>query len=351
MRRERARGVAHLLRLHREHDELGAARSRRRRTSREDADARKARRELSRAARRSGSTTRKSRGGAPAREHAADERGRHVAAADEGDRCRSVACSAGSESRASRRIDARRTARARVRPKIAVPTRTSVAPSAIAASRSADMPIDSVSTGKARRAARVEAARAARETARAPRRDVGGRRGDAHEAAQRAGAAAPRRAVRAPAPPRAARRSSVASPLDVHLHADVERRQRRRAAPRTAARAIFSRSTVSHPGEALGRGLGLVALQRPDQVPFDVRQGRRARPSSPPLPARSSRRMRAGRARRRARIAAGGKVLLTASSRTVSAGSRPRPRGRAGDARPHGLPRLLVVDHNRMTPA
>ncbi len=33
-------------------------------------------------------------------------------------------------------------------PKIALPTRTSVAPSAIAASRSADMPIDSVSTAR-----------------------------------------------------------------------------------------------------------------------------------------------------------------------------------------------------------
>ena len=42
------------------------------------------------------------------------------------------------------------------RPKIAVPTRTIVAPSAIAASRSALMPIDSVSSARPSRAQRIE---------------------------------------------------------------------------------------------------------------------------------------------------------------------------------------------------
>src|SRR5690606_16674075 len=62
----------------------------------------------------------------------ADDGLRHVAAPDEGDEAHVV------------HILVLRSWRA---PKIAVPTRTIVAPSAMAASRSADMPIESVSSG------------------------------------------------------------------------------------------------------------------------------------------------------------------------------------------------------------
>ena len=85
------------------------------------------------------------------------------------------------------RIRARRDAaplsRAARRPNSAVPTRTIVAPSAIAASRSSDMPIDSVSTSSPSLRAAVEQLAHPRELRPLQRRVVAGRR-DRHQPAQ-----------------------------------------------------------------------------------------------------------------------------------------------------------------------
>ena len=136
-------------------------------------------------------------------------------------------------------------------PKIAVPTRTSVAPSAIAASRSADMPIDSVSTASPRRGSRVEAI-AQRAELRALPRGVGGRLGDAHDAAQ----PQPRqRRDRARERQRLRRRDAALRRLaaDVDLDADVERRQRRRGRAADSARRDLRPVDGLHPVEALRR--------------------------------------------------------------------------------------------------
>ena len=141
-RREGARGLPHLLRLHRENDERRAGHGFARAFA-EEGEAGKARGNP-RPRLRQRLHHPKIVDDASPREHPADERGRHVAAADERN-CHvcwppaSVVQGAGcflpdgSHHRA---------------PKIEVPTRTSVAPSAMASSRSADIPIDSVSTGR-----------------------------------------------------------------------------------------------------------------------------------------------------------------------------------------------------------
>ena len=149
------------------------------------------------------------------------------------------------------------------RPKIALPTRTIVAPSRIAASRSSLMPAESVS--RARPSARSRrTARAGRETAAAAPR---GRRParDGHQAAQ----AQPRqRRHRMGDGGDLGRREAALARLaaDIDLHAD---RERRRSAGRCALSrsATLRRSIVCTQSNARRRPR-LVALQRPDQVPL-----------------------------------------------------------------------------------
>src|SRR6185312_16620327 len=118
-----------LLRLHRQHDERRVVPYRLRRVANATQSG-KARGERG-ALRGQRLDDRDVGGAAAAREDAADERRRHVAAADEDEAAHEMASAvAGDAMRA---------------PKIAEPIRTSVAPSATAASRSALMPIDSVS--------------------------------------------------------------------------------------------------------------------------------------------------------------------------------------------------------------
>ncbi len=158
-------------------------------------------------------------------------------------------------------------------PKIALPTRTMVAPSAIAASRSADMPIDSVSTGEPGGPGRVEHCRNVRNCERC-RATSARRLGDPHQPAQPQ-AGKPRHRLRQ-RHGRVRRDAALGRlPADVDLNADVERRHG--GGPR-ARQPFGDRHPVDrlHPGEALGRRLRLVALQRPDQVPLKPRQvGRR----------------------------------------------------------------------------
>src|SRR5690606_29359421 len=120
-------GLAHLLRLDRKHHGVGLAHH-------VVGDARDAHAELSdqpfATFRREFHDTQLVRVEA-ALEHAADERGGHVAAAEKDDLHAGVLSIPVLRARA---------------PKIALPTRTSVLPSAIAASRSSDMPIDKVSS-------------------------------------------------------------------------------------------------------------------------------------------------------------------------------------------------------------
>ena len=217
-RRERRRRLAHLLRLDREHDEVGAvdrarascvAEERRRRESAPRASSRCSAK---------GSTTRKPRAArawatrppmsavamlpppmkvmfmaASALRASRQIRPRTACASRSPSAARSASCS-----RAFTR--ARRRSRCRRAPR--------VAPSAIAASRSRRHAHRQRVDGKPRGAARVEA-RAQRAELRALPRDVRGRLGDAHDAAQGAAAAARRPPARAPAPRRARRRSST----------------------------------------------------------------------------------------------------------------------------------------------
>ena len=156
-------------------------------------------------------------------------------------------------------------------PNIAVPRRTSVAPSAIAASRSADMPIDSVST----------ASPAARHAAAHSRQHVELRALPRPSSVASAMPMKPRRRSRGSVGDqlrqreRVARRDTALGGLaaDVHLHADVERRQRRRPRRGQAPRDLLPVDRV-HPGEARRHRRRLVALQRPDQVPLDVTEVR-----------------------------------------------------------------------------
>ena len=180
-------------------------------------------------------------------------------------------------------------------PKIAVPTRTSVAPSAMASSRSADMPIDSVSTGEAGIAARIEAL-AQHAELRPAHVDLRRRLGDAHDPAQ----AQPgqrrdrRRRVRTA--------SAGATPLfgrfaaGVDLDADVERRRSggtRRREPHRDLRPIDG----LHPGERRRGGAALLLCNGPIRCHRMSARSARAPPSSRRPPARSFRRIRAGPAR------------------------------------------------------
>ena len=220
-------------------------------------------------------------------------------------------------------------------PKIAVPTRTSVAPSAIAASRSADMPIDSVSTAR-------PAARHARRSTRASARNCARCR-----ATSSVGSAMPMR-------PRSASRGSARDRL------------RERAGRRPGATPLFDASPLmltwtqtSSGGRSAGRARD-EPLARSSARSIVCTQAKRSaatralllcsgpiRCHSMParsasrvhlgqrLPARSSRRTRAARARATARTASAGNVLLTASSahRRRDRGRPRAPRGRCAPSR------------------
>ncbi len=104
----------------------------------------------------------------------------------------------------------------------------------------------------------------------APRRHHRRRLGDAHEAAQlepRQGSHLPRQREGVLRRDAAFRRLAA----DVDLHAHVERAERSRPQRRQA---VGDPQPVDamHPVESRGRDGSLVALQRADQVPFDLRQ-------------------------------------------------------------------------------
>ena len=204
-------------------------------------------------------------------------------------------------------------------PNSAVPTRTIVAPSAMAISKSSLMPIDSVSIVAVRAAQCVEQGLHATEGVASPR-GVRQRGGDRHQPAQRE--ARLRRRSHRPA-----RRRPRAGSRACWLRRRCSPGSARSAAPRSSGRAAasrgtsFARSTVCTQSKACAATRRLVGLQVADQVPLQVAHARPVRPASPRLPARSSRRRRAGPAAASAgdgpRPAA---VLLTASRR---GGGRP----------------------------
>ena len=244
-------------------------------------DAGKARGQPSRAASASGSTTRKSRRRAPAREHPADERGRHVAAADEVD---AHVSHAGASHRyaARRKSPCRRAPASRLRrsPRRGPPTFPSTA------CRPAGPPRGTLRE-HSRRTPELRALRA----------QIVGRLRDAHDPAQAqrgsAATASRERHARRPARRRSStpRRSMLTCTQTLSGGASARTRRAR------AARAIFSRSSVSTHAKRCAANARLVALQRPDQMPFEAgKVGERVGSSRAP-PARSSRRMRAGRAR------------------------------------------------------
>ena len=151
-------------------------------------------------------------------------------------------------------------------PKIARPTRTIVAPSAIAASRSSDMPIDSVSSAMPAAPSRSRSSRSARNCARCCSGSGVG-----------SGIVIkPRSADPATPPPARASASTSAgatplllsSPLEVDLQADLQRRQRGGTGLAQTPRDLEPIDAV-HPVEALGDEAGLVALDRSDEMPLD----------------------------------------------------------------------------------
>ena len=90
----------------------------------------------------------------------------------------------------------------------------------------------------------------------------------------------------------------VGAAVHVDLQADLQRRQVRPAAARDSRSAIFSRSMLCTQSKCSATTPRLVALQRADAVPFELARADRPAPRSwPRLPARSSRRRRAGRPR------------------------------------------------------
>ena len=118
--------------------------------------------------------------------------------------------------------------------------------------------------------------RSARNCARC-RAGVGRRRGDAHEAAQRAAAGSAATACASASASPGATPLLDASPLTLTCDADVERRQRRPAARRQPLGDLQRGRRSRTQSKRAAAGARLVALQRPDQVPLDVRQvGERA---------------------------------------------------------------------------
>ena len=229
-------------------------------------------------------------------------------------------------------------------PNSADPIRTIVAPSAIAASRSSDIPIDSVSTAS-------PAARQDSNSAENPELAAPGRH-------QRVGSAMPIRprkfscgsaaTARASASAVSGRNAAfVDSPLMLTcthtLRGGFRAAASRTAGPRCAPGRWCAPSRSARPRRRL------VALERADEVPFHVRKvDERAHfrqgflhvvlPEGPlPQPVE-----RPDRPRRK-RLADG--KHPDAFLRAAGLPHGPK------DTIPHVLPRLLVVEHNRMTPA
>ena len=247
---ERLHGAAHLLRLHRQDERVGRRESRPRGVPHRHAEARGER--LARALARldDGDV----RGGKAPRDQPADDGRAHVAAAEEGD------LHAGFQARASRA------------PKIAVPMRSIVAPSASAARQSCDMPMERVSPSSP--AARIASSSRRRTANSLPRlRLVARGARHAHEAAE--AQAGQRRDV----PREGERLAGLDAPLgrllaDVDLDAHVEGRLARRAVPREDLGELRAVDAV-HPVEMLRHVPRLVALQGADEMPGG-RAGRRA---------------------------------------------------------------------------
>ena len=207
---------------------------------------------------------------------------------------------------------------------MARPTRTIVAPSSMAISKSSVIPIDSsrrpAASRRARELAEVRAGVLRRTGRRAwssgPRRQSCGSRRRASSAGKRLGRDA------------ALARLAADVHLDQHARASAARRGVR--APRVSPSAALS--TVWIRSKASTRARRLVALQMADQMPAQPPPPTAAR--LPPLPARSSRRCRATPAAIAARTSSAGLVFATAISRTlvgIAAGARRR----GGDARAH----------------
>ena len=231
-------------------------------------------------------------------------------------------------------------------PKIAVPTRTIVAPSAIADSRSADMPIDSVSTASPASRQRRKQSASARNCERACA-GVRGRLGDAHDAPQ------PQPGQRGDH--RRQRQRLVRShaglgrfPADVDLDADRQRRPVRGTRRGERAGDLLAVHRL-HPVEALGGELRLVALQGTDQVPFDVREaGQRFDLRDRLLHVILAEAALSGRPGRRDRRR--GESLADREQRDRRRIAPGRPR-RGIDALAGCLQAFLQVAHNQMTPA
>ena len=308
MRRQRVRGVAHLLRLDREHDDARRPRPprrKRRRHARRPESAPRAVALRRRSARPHGFAARRAR--AP---HAADERGRHVAAAD--------------ERRCSLRGPVAFVARAEDR---AFPTRTCRALGDRRLEVGGHAHRQRVD-GKAGRSARVEAFAQAPELRPLPRR----RRRSARQcpsARAAAVAAAPPRPARAAPPPPPATPLFVASPLMLTwMQTSSGGVSAGRAA--TAARRSSTRSTVCTQSKRAAASVALLPCSGPIRCHSHAWQIAQSRPSSPRLPARSFRRTRAAPSRiaRRVPHRAGERLgdRQHGDRARVAAGRRGRPR-------------------------
>ena len=234
-------------------------------------------------------------------------------------------------------------------PKIALPTRTIVAPSATAASRSALMPIDSVSSAEAAGVAAHPTARAGTGAARAGLRSRPPAPESTSARATSSAAARPR-----PAPTPAIRPAAtpllLASPLMLTCRHTCSGGRSGRPLLGQALRDLQPVDRV-HPVEvappprasccsAAGRsGATRVAVARPP-----------APRSWPAPPARSSRRRRAARRHGPARTASASKVLLTASNVTLCTGRPARVRRRRANALPHLLQVVFDARHNAPEP-
>ena len=201
--------------------------------------------------------------------------------------------------------------------------------------------------GEARVAARARSTRAARGTARAAASTSAVGSGDAHEAAQ--AQARQRRDTSRASATRLVGRDAALRRLAADVDLDAARRaaaSRRRAAADSRC-AIFSRSTLSTQSKTL-------APRAPSCCSGAGRSGATRRPARSRkrrtlggslldvvLAERALARPHAPRARPRPETS-----CETASSVTV-VGVAPGRARRLGDARPHVLPRLLVVGHNR----
>ena len=231
-------------------------------------------------------------------------------------------------------------------PKIAVPTRTIVAPSAIAASRSALMPIDSVSSARPSRAQRVEAARAARGAARAAPRSRRPARGSPSGRAAAAAAARPRRAP-TPATSAGATPLLLASPLMLTCRQTC-------SGGRCAGRcslsrwAIFRRSTECTQSNCSATTRVLLLCSGPIRCHSSrgAQVGQRG-DLLERLPARSSRRSGAAPAAMRLAHRVGAEGLAHRQQRDALHGASGGRAG-AGDARVHLLE--LVCDHRHNAP-